>query len=335
MDTLSKNTSTYSSSVGIRLGRLTNKQGRLVKSFERIGDTFKSTAAATLWDGEIENVCINELSELGSVIEALKPNQALTLGYAPAALEKPVGICTKNNRRAGVIPRDQEHIVANTGGQQVLLDYDGKKISFDELRGMTIKAIPEMDNVAMFCIESSSAGVRLAEATDAESNKHGIHAYITITKGSDMVLLRELIEARLWQHGFGDIKLSSRGAVLERCLYDLSVFDPARIVFEARPVVGDGLVLVPRKSAYYPGQALDVQLLLKPTAPEAHLVDELKRAAKLEKEPEAEILREAYRKEKYSELKAIGVPDRVAWNTSRNLQVHEIHATDWVQVLVC
>lgn len=319
----------------IKLGRLTNKKGLLAKSFIRVGNGLESVPGACLWDGEIETQFIRDLSELPAIIDTLGPNQGLTLGYAPAAVNKKIGICTKNNRRPGAIPRDQENIIANDGEQVLLLDYDDGKRSFDELRALTFKAVPEIADIEMFCIESSSAGVRLAEAVEAASNKHGSHSYIRITKGADMSLFREFLEWRFWQHGFGEIKLTKRGAMLERCLYDLSVFDPSRIVFEARPEVGDGLVLVPRKSAYYPGKALDVQSLPKPTEIETFLVAELKKAAKLEKEPEAEILRETYRKEKYTELKSKGIPDRVAWNSSRNLQSHEIHATDNVRVLVC
>ncbi len=71
-----------------------------------------------------------------------------------------------------------------------------------------------------------------------------MHIYVAIPDASilpDPKELQERILIAAWLAGHGRIELSKSGAMLKRCVIDVSVLAPERLVFEAAPELGEGL----------------------------------------------------------------------------------------------
>jgi len=75
-----------------------------------------------------------------------------------------------------------------------------------------------------------------------KSNKRGYHVYVGgIEDGSDINRYGKAFAKWCWFYGLGHIQVSKSGSMLERQLIDDAVFSPERLIFEAKPTLGEGL----------------------------------------------------------------------------------------------
>ena len=61
----------------------------------------------------------------------------------------------------------------------------------------------------------------------------GQRVYIAVQDASDIPRLGEILYKRSWLHGYGRIEVGGAGQLLERGLWDASVFSPERLDFVA------------------------------------------------------------------------------------------------------
>lgn len=88
------------------------------------------------------------------------------------------------------------------------------------------------------------------------SDAKGWHIYCVIKDASvlrELDIIRRNLLARAWNQGLGHIKISISGNVLERCVVDLAVISPERLIFEAEPVLSDELEKEQVNAAYIDG----------------------------------------------------------------------------------
>lgn len=130
--------------------------------------------------------------------------------------------------------------------------------------------------------------------------------------GSDIKRYSDLLAKRCWLTGCGYIKVSKSGVLLVRQLIDAAVYSPERMIFEAKPTIGKGLVQDERASFIQYGTPLDTSKLLQLTESEEAEYQRLVAAAKLKAKPEAESAKKTYIDTEAIKLVKRGVPENIA-----------------------
>ena len=120
--------------------------------------------------------------------------------------------------------------------------------------------IPGFASIAYSGAGSCSSGITVTE-TGKPYQGGGLHAY-TLTKDVDLRVMQRYLEVKLWNAGLGFIAFARNGAMLARCIVDLSVLSPERLIYEAKPVLGDGLSRRPREWQHRGGTAFSGDLSL-------------------------------------------------------------------------
>lgn len=117
----------------------------------------------------------------------------------------------------------------------------------------------------------------------------GCHIYSVMPPNTDMERFKTIFKTRAWLKGFGLIKISKAGAMLERnLLFDEYVLSPERLDFVAGAVIPDGWTQSRPDPLYIDGGIFDPSILPDRTTEE---IDQYKASVKAEKErvkPEAD-----------------------------------------------
>jgi hypothetical protein len=312
----------------IKLTVATSNKSPLNKSFtlEADGNITKSPNALLI-SGHAEVQELRHFGELPDVIERLQPNQALILGIPDRPKVKVVSAAALTPERiaVGYVARTKEYFACANHGL-VLFDYDEPEHTPDHLRCgspgelmQLLARIPELEGLQFYALPSSSAGIAIAETGEAYRG-NGMHVYVE-TKSLDLTKFHRWAEVKFWDAGWGYITYAANGALLVRHVIDLAVLSPERLVFEARPHLGPGLVQAEREFVFEPGKVLTGDFDISP-ADYARHVDTIARAkADPAVKAKAERIREDYIREKGLELAAQGnIPVEAACQAIRRNQ---------------
>jgi hypothetical protein len=248
-------------------------------------------SAPLFGSGTAEEKSISSLEELKTAIEGLKVNEAISLGGFNQPLCEIVtkSQLTPEKEQAGVRSRSKEHMKEFDQGL-LLLDHDPSRYqpkdlqcdSAAELVDQLTEAIPEFGNKGYLGVDSSSAGIIDSVTGKIFKQGGGFHVYLFIIA----ILLdefRRFIEVKLWNADKGFIAFGRNGAMFPRTILDLAVFSPERLIYEARPVLGEDIEKRPRQWDYKPGPPLTLDLTI--TGAQERECDEKIQAAK--QSPEA------------------------------------------------
>jgi putative DNA primase/helicase len=170
-----------------------------------------------------------------------------------------------------------------------LLDHDISPDMPDHLRCNTPgdlmskmqEAVPGLVIVAYSGAGSCSHGITVTATNEPYQGGGGLHVYIPVN-GVDLKSFRRYMDVKLWNAGLGFIAYARNGAMLVRCTIDLSVLSPERLIYEADPVLGEGLSRRSREWKHRGGTAFTGDLCLT-----KHEVDEYeRRVAEARENPE-------------------------------------------------
>ena len=212
-----------------------SKQYRLDDNKELI-----KTTSAQLSKGNAEVISVNSLKEFTATLTALKPNQALTFGRPE---KDNVNIITKDEwtklgKPDEPIPRTNETFFYPHSGGIMMLDYDPqelkKALPRDELISILRDVFPGLRKTALLWWTSSSSHIFDGD-TDLTGLK-GQRIYILVKDASDIPRAAKSLKEHLWAAGYGHFMISKSGRLLERCLVDLSVYQPNGLDFAAGAV---------------------------------------------------------------------------------------------------
>lgn len=228
-------------SAALSFTKLTNHRGLLTKT-HRLNDDGQptTTSSAALYDGRAETIrCLGITNFLG-MRDDLKPNEAFMFGVARSAS---VAVTTLKNLRdhpaehAGKIARDSKSFHFPEAPGILMLDHDAGHMScaYDRvsLREELLGAVPELATAAMAWAPSASSYIY---ALGTEEEIHGLRGqrlYVSVLDASDIPRLGKAIYERLWAAGIGMYAVSAGGQLLDRNLFDASVWQAERIDFAA------------------------------------------------------------------------------------------------------
>lgn len=235
----------------IQVTRFTGVDGsRLTKAFslDEAGQICKDNAPQFI-DGTARRKQLMQLASVEKLIDTLQPNEAIATGVfdEKKVAIRPAAQITGKLFEAGYRARSLQHMAQPARGL-VLLDHDAETYMPQPLRcetpaelvRMLTDAVPEFAELGYSGVQSCSRGVK-AIATNEVYAGGGLHVYLE-AHDTDLGELRRFLEAKLWLAGLGYIGFARNGAMLPRAIIDLSVLSPERLIFEAAPVLGPGLV---------------------------------------------------------------------------------------------
>lgn len=285
----------------------TKDYGILTKSINIEDEEIKKDASqCRMCRGVCETRRVGSLADFRTALTGLQPNQAISLGVCEVAKNSSVRVVTKaeTENNPGCISRTKEFIKWGGGVCLVLLDYDPPKgesgLSLREIDKRLLDILPEIEGCGRLLLPSTSAGVY---KTGEEPIEHhgGVHIYVAVQDGNDIERFAECLKVRDWLGGYGRIESSKAGSMLVRSTFDFSVFDPSRLIFEARPVLGPGLSISRPDPILIDGDVFDTSAITVSDDQIAEfnlLVERAKLAAK----PEADKIKSNYRQKKISTL---------------------------------
>lgn len=188
------------------------------------------------------------LGDLPGVLAGLERNQVLCLGVPREAPPGAYPVTTSGGSADGITRTKENYIWPSS--PIVLLDLDadagwrGSPVTLEEVYPILCDLLG-VEGFGAVIYPSSSAGVHIKDtdggAGGGACGPISIHCYIQLAEDRLIPILQDVIRTRSWATGRGYVKLSAAGTMLYRAVFDDSVFDPSRLVYEAPPVLGDGL----------------------------------------------------------------------------------------------
>jgi hypothetical protein len=142
----------------------------------------------------------------------------------------------------------------------------------NDFRNVLIEIVPELASCGWVVRASTSAGLRdkaTGELIDPSGKLQGLHGYIPVADGTDIVRFLKALFKRCWLAGFGWGRLASNGYFLERSIIDETVGAAQGLMFEAPPILpNDDLTQDPRDAVWRPGGILDTKAACPDLTPE-------------------------------------------------------------------
>jgi hypothetical protein len=232
--------------MSLTLTKITSTHPPLVtKSFTFENGCLKKQTVANVTAGIIQRTEIENASALASLLKGLPTNQCLVFGVAPNDAD----LTTEAQWKALGCPDDplpRSKSVFSWSEQQaiLLLDYDpGKEgqtlLDREQLIGLLYYACPPLRSCPLVWYPSASSYLYASERQ--LSGLKGQHIYIPVRNGTDIERAGKALNERLWAMGHGRFEVSSSGSLLERGIFDSSVWQSNRIDFAAGAQCGEGL----------------------------------------------------------------------------------------------
>lgn len=247
----------------------------IAKHYRLESGELKKSVAAAVFRGTLTTVTMNSVDEFVNVLTGLKVNQALCYGIPAHDAE----LVTEAEwislgRPDNPLPRTNSTFSWPAGPGILMLDYDPLSavdavLSRTELLEALYAACPSLRDIGIVWWPSSSS--HIFKGDQDLTGLRGQRFYVPVKDAADIERAgRELMD-RLWALSFGRFDVSSSGALLERSLYDGSVWQPSRIDFAAGASCGPGLRQergLPVRIGPSNNQFLDTRKAIPPLTPE-------------------------------------------------------------------
>jgi len=208
-------------------------------SLSKDGELIKKPSAQ-LYEGLAEVKGLNTLQDFSKLLETLKPNQAIVYGV-PKSGESSGKLVTKNRYEAlsdkkGILTRTNDHFDWPNGSGIMMFDYDPEEdeaLSKEDLLSLLYAVCPTIKDTDLLWWVSSSSNIMNSQTGEQITGVRGQRIYIMVNDASDITRAAKVIEGKLWLQGKGFVKVTRSGAMLERCSFDMSVYQPSRLDFAA------------------------------------------------------------------------------------------------------
>lgn len=215
------------------------------KEFSLKDGKLEKQTTAHVTEGDMEIISLQDIDGFADLLHGLGKNQCLTYGVPPrnaklTTEEKWTG-CGRPNE---YLPRSKSVFRWPEGCAIMMLDYDapkdgGEPMSKGQLLAITREAIPGLADADAIWYPSTSSC--LYKGDIEISGVKGQRLYIMVKNAQDIERAGKALIARLWAKGHGRYEVSTSGSLLERGLFDSSVWQSNRIDFAAGASCKDGI----------------------------------------------------------------------------------------------
>ena len=208
--------------------------------------TLNKRTAANVYEGFMRRVQVANATEFALVLTGLRTDQCLVYGVPP----RDVSMVTqekwaKLGRPDSPLPRTKDVMAWPSGPGVWLLDYDAPKdgsppMSKDDLLGALVQACPNMLELCDIVYWPSTSSCIYAGDKQLTGIK-GQRLYPMVKDATDIPRAGKALNERLWALGYGRMEVSASGSILERPVFDGSVWQTNRIDFAAGADCSAGL----------------------------------------------------------------------------------------------
>lgn len=220
----------------IKLTVITSSSCELAKSYTLEAGRPTGSAIAHMTSGHAKVVEIAELADLRDTLDGLNAYQAITLGV-PIVGDTPLTTRAGSEFNPDAVARTNEQFRYLDSPALFPIDVDTESGVYqtpDEVLDALESASPWLRQVTRVARPSASSYI-------GGKGLRGVHIYIAVTRGTDIPDLAQRLQIEQWSAGRGRVIISKSGALLVRQLSDALVYQPSRLMFEAPPVLGEGV----------------------------------------------------------------------------------------------
>ncbi len=272
----------------------------------------QKTVTASVYSGLMERKDLATPAQFCELLSSLTPNQCLVYGITG---HDAIKLMTQKeweaqDRPADALPRTNESFYWPKSGGILMLDYDPPKdgsaaLSREELTKILHKTL-HLDAYSHVWWPSTSSCIY--EGDQERTGIKGQRFYYFVSDASDLERAAKILNERLWAHGYGHYEVSKSGALLEKGLFDTSVWQPSRIDFAAGAKCIEPLHQdrgVPQPYQGFLSDAIDTAQEFRSLSAEEQLAaTQNKKIAKEKRTSEANVIRQQWAAERAQEFKA-------------------------------
>ena len=221
---------------GVAVTVYTNGAGPLGKRFELMPDgTVTKGNRAELTHGRAQRFVVNSLKEFANLRASLSSQQALGFGVCDHEFAKLVSkrAAARHPQLAAadgvaLVTRTTTHFRWSAGPGVLMLDHDPlpgcPAMGPEELHNALCSAFPLLRNVHMLWVPSAGSCIVATATGEEHVPLRGSRIYMLVDQASVIPIAGKLILDRLVLDGRGVIKLAGNGLMLERTIFDGSVW---------------------------------------------------------------------------------------------------------------
>ncbi len=241
-------------SVEILLSVITDNYNGITKTISLEDGKLKKKANASITDGTVIKIGFDSWEEFRGYLDRLASNQCLVLGKFK--YKTPANIVPKvlEEIEIGNYSKTLDNFEWHQEYQLLCIDHDGSMnddLTPDEVITAIDEVLPGFAKVKKVVKYSSSACV-FSKDNELVSKNNAFHIYFIVNKPEKIENIfkgsSSFLHRKLWNNGHGYIKNSNpknRKTTtvnqFERTIYDNVIFSSERIIFEANPILNDGL----------------------------------------------------------------------------------------------
>ncbi|AOI51218.1 VapE domain-containing protein [Burkholderia thailandensis] len=220
----------------IRFTQITSADYDLTKRYTKEGAEIVSSAIAHMTSGYAKVIEIGDVTQLLGLLPTLQSTQAITCGV-PAIGDTALTTRAGAEFRPDAVARTNEAFRFPDTPALFPIDVD--------LDGSQYRTTGEVLDALEACHPWLKLALRIARPSSSsfvgERGLRGVHVYFAVTSGADIPGLAKRMQIEQWLAGRGYVDISKSGALLVRQLSDALVYQPSRLMFEASPVLGEGI----------------------------------------------------------------------------------------------
>jgi hypothetical protein len=205
-----------------------------------------SETTANVYSGSMRRLQMQNAQAFARLLSGLTTKQCLVYGVPP----RDAKLVTE--RRWAEMGRPDDHLPRSTeiftwpaGPGIMLLDYDAPKdgtspLTKEELLAVVEKACPMIFLSDFVWWPSSSSEIYTTDGKQLRGIR-GQRLYPCVQDASDILRAGNALNERMWAHGHGRYEVSKSGSLLERGVFDSTVWQTNRIDFAAGADCAEGL----------------------------------------------------------------------------------------------
>lgn len=198
--------------------------------------------------GRVQVRQVPTLQAFAELLQGLTPRHALAYGVPHG---DDLELTTEAAWVAAGRPKHQTARIAGAwnwpqSAAVMMFDYDPRKDGSPPLPAeavvAAVRAVPGFEDVDLLWWPSGSSCI-YDDVLDTELRGiAGQRVYALVREGADIDRTTKAVREHLWAKGHGYFEVSKSGALLERTVFDLSVWQPTRLDFAGGAGLGAGLV---------------------------------------------------------------------------------------------
>ncbi|MFM0089021.1 hypothetical protein PQR46_19100 [Paraburkholderia sediminicola] len=211
----------------------------VTKSFSLSGESgLKKKTHADVWCGGLQRFNLESIEHFAELLEFLGPQQCCIYGVAPhPEMELMTQAAWETAGRPNhAIPRTASAFAWPAGPGVLMLDYDAPKdgsepLDRTQLLAVLHSACPALADCDSLWMPSTSSEIYNAETDECLAGIKGQRIYFIVEDAADIPRAGKELLVHLWAAGHGHFEVSSSGSLLERGVFDSTVWQTNRIDF--------------------------------------------------------------------------------------------------------